>query len=113
MPGDGLTHGPPATKKTQAAVTTGLAGSTGIPCAMVLTAITRSPRSAGLDSLRRPATRLAELDPSVGRSGPRAFTVRAGALRLARRHVHRIPHPTSVTIAIRPSRWVRMAAVIP
>jgi len=36
MPGDGLTHGPPATKK-QAAVTTGGAGSTGIPCAMVLT----------------------------------------------------------------------------
>jgi hypothetical protein len=36
MPGDGLTHGPPAVKK-QAAVTTGSAGSTGIPCAMVLT----------------------------------------------------------------------------
>jgi hypothetical protein len=36
MPGDGLTHGPPATKK-QAAVTTGLARSTGIPCTMVLT----------------------------------------------------------------------------
>src|SRR5260221_8401185 len=36
MPGDGLTHGPPANKK-QAAVTTGSAGSTGIPCAMVLT----------------------------------------------------------------------------
>jgi hypothetical protein len=30
MPGDGLTHGPPATKK-QAAVTTGLAGSTAFP----------------------------------------------------------------------------------
>jgi hypothetical protein len=36
MPGDGLTHGPPATKK-QAAVTTGSARSTGIPRAMVLT----------------------------------------------------------------------------
>ena len=34
MPGDDLTHGPPANKK-QAAVTTGSAESTGIPCAMV------------------------------------------------------------------------------
>src|SRR5689334_15435103 len=38
MPGDGLAHGPPANKKTQAAVTTGLAKSSGIPRAMVLTA---------------------------------------------------------------------------
>src|SRR5690349_19540054 len=36
MPGEGLTHGPPATKKL-AAVTTGSARSSGIPCAMVLT----------------------------------------------------------------------------
>ena len=34
MPGAGRTHGPPATKK-QAAVTTGSAGTTGIPRAMV------------------------------------------------------------------------------
>jgi hypothetical protein len=36
MPGEGLTHGPPADKR-QAAVTTGSAGSSGGPCAMVLT----------------------------------------------------------------------------
>jgi hypothetical protein len=42
MPGDDLTHGPPATK-TQAAVTTGSAGSTDIPCAMVLTLLRALP----------------------------------------------------------------------
>jgi hypothetical protein len=34
MSGAGRTHGPLATKK-QAAVTTGKAGATGIPCALV------------------------------------------------------------------------------
>jgi hypothetical protein len=38
-------------QKTQAAVTTGKAGQSGIPCAMVLTAASYSPWSAGLDSL--------------------------------------------------------------
>ena len=47
MPGEGLTHGPPA-KKMQAAGTTGSARSSGTPCAMVLTAASRSPRCAGL-----------------------------------------------------------------
>jgi hypothetical protein len=35
MPGDDLTRGPPANKKSRRQSTTGLAGSTGIPCAMV------------------------------------------------------------------------------
>src|SRR6185437_2286635 len=67
-------------QKTQAAVTTGLAGSTGTPCAMAYGLYAFSPVS-GLDSHRRSAKRLAELDPSVGRSGPRDFTVRVDALR--------------------------------
>jgi hypothetical protein len=46
MPGDGLTHGPPAEKKL-AAKTTGSAESSGIPCAMVLTLISRSPWGPG------------------------------------------------------------------
>src|SRR5262245_5901377 len=46
MPGDGLAHGPPARKK-QAAVTTGPARSSGIPCATVLTLISRSPWGPG------------------------------------------------------------------
>jgi hypothetical protein len=35
--------------------------------------IPRSPRSAGLDSLRRSPMIIGKLDPSVGRSGPRGF----------------------------------------
>jgi len=44
-------------QKKQAAVTTGKAGTTGIPCAMVLTAASCSPWSAGLNSLHRPRAR--------------------------------------------------------
>ena len=68
-----------------------------------LTAYTCSPWCTGLFSHHRPAIRLAELDPSVGRSGPHDFAVRIGHARLARQHAHRIPRPTSVTIASRPS----------
>ena len=44
-----------------------------------------------------------ELDTSVGASGPHDFAVRNSRARLARCRVHRIPHPTFVTIAKRPS----------
>jgi hypothetical protein len=46
MPGEGLTHGPRAIKK-HGEGTTGSAGSSGIPCAMVLRLIARSPREPG------------------------------------------------------------------
>jgi hypothetical protein len=45
------------------------------------------------------------VDAGVVMSGPHGFAVRTGALRLARRRVHRIPYRTSVTIAIRLSNW--------
>jgi hypothetical protein len=45
-----------------------------------------------------------ELDASVGASGPHDFAVRFRAARLQRQSVHRIPYPTFVTIAKRPSR---------
>ena len=45
MPGEGLTHGPPA-KRMQAAGTTG-AAVTGIPCAMVFTLIRSLPGAPG------------------------------------------------------------------
>jgi hypothetical protein len=38
---------------------------------------------------------------------PHDFAVRVGAVRQERRRVHRIPRPTSVTIAKRPSQWER------
>ena len=50
-----------------------------------------------------PAASSRELDASVGASGPHDFAVRFGAIRQERQSIHRIPHPTSVTIAIRPS----------
>jgi hypothetical protein len=58
----------------------------------------------------------ARLDPSVGESGPHAFAVRDDVFvrahaRAAHHHVHRIPFPTSVTIASRPSRGIRMRGV--
>jgi len=85
-------------QKTQAAVTTGPAGATGIPCAMVLRLIARSPRCSGLCSHRRLAKLPAKLDPSVGGSGPHAFAVReavvVGALK-ARSTPSRPPHPVS------------------
>src|SRR4029077_3106101 len=44
-----------------------------------------------------------ELSASVGAPGPHAFAVRFSALVSRHQSVHRIPLPTSVTIAIRPS----------
>jgi len=44
------------------------------------------------------------LDAGVEASGPHDFAVRVRAIRQERTRVHRIPHPTSVTIAKRPSR---------
>ncbi|TMJ81562.1 MAG: hypothetical protein E6G79_15595 [Alphaproteobacteria bacterium] len=44
-----------------------------------------------------------QLDASVGASGPHDFAVRVSTVRQRCLRVHRIPCPTSVTIAIRPS----------
>jgi hypothetical protein len=44
-----------------------------------------------------------QLDSSVGESGPRVFAVRVMPLVSQHGRVHRIPPPTSVTIAKRPS----------
>ena len=67
--------------KKLAAVTTGSAGSSGIPCTMVLRLIARSPRGPGC--LAPVAARFvtARLGLSVGRPGPHAFAVRLGAVR--------------------------------
>src|SRR6202023_1843282 len=69
----------------------------------------------GLFCHRRSAGKLpTKLDASVGAPGPHGFAVRLQhhssrtSVRLSCR-VHRIPHPTSVTIAIRPSREGGMA----
>jgi hypothetical protein len=103
MPGEGLTHGPRAIKK-HGEGTTGSAGSSGIPRAMVLTLIARSPWGPGLIApIARSVRHASELSLSVGRPGPHAF---ASALTMLVSHHprgHRIPASRVVTIAIRPS----------
>jgi hypothetical protein len=84
MPGDGLTHGPPATKK-QAAVTTGQARSTGIPCAMALTASFVLFPVTMLGCHRHPqGTRCAlwEFSACIGAPEPHDFAVRHSIIRL-------------------------------
>jgi hypothetical protein len=48
-----------------------------------------------------------QLDASIGASGPHDFAVRVSTVRQRHIGVHRSPHPTSVTIAIRPSEGAR------
>jgi hypothetical protein len=76
----------------------------GIPCAMVLRLIARSPRGPGfLAPVARSARHASELGLSVGRPGPHAFAVRDDIVRPTMHRVHRIPRPTFVTTAKRPS----------
>jgi hypothetical protein len=49
------------------------------------------------------AQKSTKLDASVGASGPHDFAVRAGVFVKSAARVHRIPPPTFVTIAKRPS----------
>jgi hypothetical protein len=85
-------------------VTTGSPETPGLPCAMVLTVSFVLSPVTGLFCHRRLADpSSAKLDASVGASGPHDFSVRVSVARVASpsRPLH--PHPTSVTIAIRPS----------
>jgi hypothetical protein len=84
-------------------------GTPGISCATVLTAYFALSPGTGLVCPRRLAEASAKLDASVGASGPHDFAVREiSAFVNAPPHVHRIPYPTSVTIAKRPSVWAGM-----
>jgi len=100
MPGEGLTHGPPAEKK-QAAVTTGSAGSSGIPCAMVLRLIRDLPGEPGFLA---PVARhhLASLTPASGCQdhtiSPSAKPRSSASATRREPYVHRIPASRSVTI---------------
>jgi hypothetical protein len=99
------------TKKHTSKVTTGMPKQAGIPCAMVLTAYSTLFPAIGLFVTVIGAMRKhrRQLDVSVETSEPRGFVVRIGCTRLLHPGVHRIPHPTSVTIAKRPSQRVRNA----
>src|ERR1700737_2886185 len=113
MPGACRTHSLACkSKKTHELVTTGTTPSTGIPCAMVLTVSFVLSPVTGLFCHRRLRNSFRKLDASVGASGPHDFAVRFGVTRQRHRRVHRIPHPTSVTIAKRPSCGCRMAGML-
>jgi hypothetical protein len=111
-------------KEHTSKVTTGPPQTTGIPCAMVLTVSFELSSVTGLCCHHRLRDTSRTLDASVGASGPHDFAVRARLSQkpldgpgtssaealaktdqrrssCARRRVHRIPRPTSVTIAIR------------
>jgi len=104
MPGEGLTHGPRAVKK-HGEGTTGSAESSGIPCAMALRLIPRSPRGPGfLAPVARELRKARELGTSVGVPGPHGFTVRDGLSRPRKKSAlgpSRPPHPASTFVTTR------------
>jgi hypothetical protein len=85
MPGDGLTHGPPANKKAGGSDHRLSRINPAFPAQWCYGLYAFSPVS-GLDSHRRRRIIIRQLDPSVGRSGPRDFAVRV-------RHVRPTWHP--------------------
>ena len=99
-------------KKHTSIVTTVTPESPGIPYAMVLTVSFVISSVTGLVCHRRRRNRncFRRLDTSVGASGPHDFAVRLSAVRPQPIGVHRIPFPTSVTIASRPSLGTRRDA---
>jgi hypothetical protein len=82
--------------------TTGLAESSSLPCATVLRLIRDLLGAPGFLAAVMSRS-FYSLVASVGATGPHDFTVRDSSARRARRRSHRIPLPTSVTIAIRPT----------
>jgi len=94
MPGEGLTHGPPAERKAGGSHHR-FSRSTGIPRAMGLRFIRALPGDR-LCCPRHPQIVVRELDLSTGRSGPHDFTVRTSVFvgtrkDAARPHGHRSP----------------------
>ena len=100
MPGAGCTHGPRATK-THAAEPQVQPEQPAFPAQWFYGLYVISPVT-GLCCHRRFASS-AKLSASLGAPGPHDFAVRDIVTRLVRYRVHRIPHPTLVTIAKRPS----------
>jgi hypothetical protein len=87
----------PVHNKKHGEGTTGSAGSSGIPCAMVLTLMSRSPWGPGfLAPIARSVRHAGELGLSVGRPGPRDFASASASFvraHKARATPSRPPHP--------------------
>src|SRR3954454_11764951 len=82
------------------------------PHAMVLTVSFGLFPVIGLCCHRRQRDTTRSLDASIEASEPHDFAVRLRAVRQQHISVHRIPFPTSVTIAKRPSWWAGMARLM-
>ena len=95
------TRGPRASKVARGR-TTGVAGSSDLPCAMVLTAYFVLSPVPGLCCHRRPQIESANLTPASGRQDHTTSPSARNVIRLLTCRVHRIPSPASVTIAKRP-----------
>jgi hypothetical protein len=110
MPGEGLTHGPPANKKAGGSHHR-FSRSTGIPRAMAYGLYVISPGTGFLAPVPRDAKHHRGSDNaqahragiSTGMPGPHDFAVRIDVVRPTTRHVHRFPASRLVTIAMRPS----------
>jgi hypothetical protein len=100
MPGEGLTHGPPATKKAGGSHHR-CSRSSGIPCAMFYGLYALS-LGTGLFAPSANRERFAQ-GLSTGRPGPHDFAVLIKAVRRTAQRGHRFPASRVVTIAIRPS----------
>jgi len=91
-----------AVKKAYEFVTTGTPNNPAFPAQWCDGLLRALPGVPGFVSHRREWV-IHSLDPSVGGTGPHGLTVRHDGLRQTCHGVHRIPLPTFVTIAKRPS----------
>jgi hypothetical protein len=110
MPGGSAAPTAPcADEKAHEQVTTGQPKRSGIPCAMALRLIPRSLRRSGFFVTVPGVMRsiIARFTPASRRQDHAALSSARGAFVVCASRGHRIPHPTSVTIAIRPSWWAR------
>jgi hypothetical protein len=103
MPGAGRNPWPAWKQKNQAAVTTGSAESSGIPCAMVLTvSFVLSPGTGLVCPRHARDDHQARLAPASGCQDHTTSPSASASLVGRNQHVHRIPASRVVTIAIRP-----------
>ena len=114
MPDAGRTRGPRATKSTGVGPQV-QPGHPAFPARWLYGLWRALPGDRALIASVALRASPARLDSSVGESGPHAFAVREKAFVGAQTRAeppcgHRIPLPTSVTIAIRPSWWRRDGA---
>src|SRR5690242_21954052 len=103
MPGEGLTHGPPANKKAGGSHHR-CSRSSGIPCAMVLRLIRDLPGAPGFLAPIVALKSSAQLVASVGATGPHDFAVRFSAVRPHEKSRATLPRPSHTRLTYRDDR---------